>query len=84
MSYLATLFTVLSIIIVIAFIFWGIPMLTREKKPSSIKALKERYGEPPGLLRSLDYKDLGWPGMPGNFEGNSASSVSAHILRSAN
>jgi hypothetical protein len=83
MRYLATLFTVLSIIIVIAFIFWGIPMLTREK-PSSIKGLKERYGEPPGLLRSLDHKDLRWPDMPGDFEGNSASSVSAHILRSAN
>jgi hypothetical protein len=83
MSYLATLFTVLSIIIVIAFIFWGIPMLTREK-PSSIKTLKEQYGEPPGLLRSLNHKDLGWSDMPGDFEGNSASSVSAHTLRSAN
>ncbi len=86
MSYLATLFTVLSIIVVIAFIFWGIPMVTREK-PSSVEALKEKYGEPPGFARVLDHKDLGhrgWSDMPGDYEGNSASSVSAYIMRSAN
>ena len=80
MSYLATLFTMLAIIAVIAFIFWGIPLFTREK-PST---LKENYGEPPGLVRSLDLGSRGWSDMPGDYEGNSASSVSAYILRSAN
>lgn len=90
MSYFATLFTVFVIIVVIAFIFWGVPMFTREK-PTSIlserQAFKEKYGEPPGLDRSLDHKDLGsrgWSDAPGDYEGNSASSVSAYVLRSAN
>ncbi len=50
------------------------------------EGFKERYGEPPGNLRSIHQDELGfrgWADMPGDFEGSSASAVSAYIMRSA-
>lgn len=48
--------------------------------------VKERYGEPPGMLRAVHRDELGfrgWADMPGDYEGSSASAVSAYIERSA-
>jgi hypothetical protein len=50
------------------------------------KPLKENYGEPPGLIRAVHRDELGfrgWSDMPGDYECNSASSVSAYVQRSA-
>ena len=47
---------------------------------------KESYGEPPGALRAVHQDELGfrgWADMPGDFEGSSASAVSAYVQRSA-
>lgn len=47
---------------------------------------KERYGEPPGMLRAVHQDELGfrgWADMPGDYEGSSASAISAYIQRSA-
>lgn len=47
---------------------------------------KERYGEPPGMLRAVHQDELGfrgWADMPGDFEGSSASAISAYMQRSA-
>jgi hypothetical protein len=47
---------------------------------------KEKYGEPPGMLRAVHQDELGfrgWADMPGDFEGSSASAVSAYVQRSA-
>lgn len=47
---------------------------------------KERYGEPPGMIRAVHHDELGfrgWADMPGDYEGSSASAVSAYMQRSA-
>lgn len=47
---------------------------------------KEHYGEPPGMIRGIHQDELGfrgWSDMPGDYEGSSASAVSAYIQRSA-
>jgi len=47
---------------------------------------KENYGGPPGLIRGIHQDELGfrgWADMPGDYEGSSASSVSAYAMRSA-
>ena len=47
---------------------------------------KENYGEPPGLIRAVHQDELGfrgWSDMPGDYEGSSASAVSAYAMRSA-
>lgn len=47
---------------------------------------KEHYGEPPGNLRAIHHDELGfrgWADMPGEYEGSSASALSAFIERSA-
>jgi len=47
---------------------------------------KENYGEPPGLLRAVHRDELGprgWPDMPPEYEGSSASALSAFMERSA-
>jgi hypothetical protein len=47
---------------------------------------KERYGEPPGFRRAVHHDELGfrgWADMPGDYEGSSASAVSAYMMRSA-
>ena len=47
---------------------------------------KERYGEPPGMLRAVHQDELGfrgWADMPGDYEGSSASAISAYMMRSA-
>ncbi len=51
-----------------------------------IPARKEHYGEPPGDLRAVHHDELGfrgWADMPGEYEGTSASALSAFIERSA-
>lgn len=47
---------------------------------------KERYGEPPGMIRAVHQDELGfrgWADMPGDYEGSSASAISAYMQRSA-
>lgn len=66
--------------------WWGPQgQLTRaDAKNRSSK--KEHYGEPPGMIRAVHHDELGfrgWADMPGDYEGSSASSVSAYMQRSA-
>ena len=68
------------VVAVAALVLWGLPALTREKPA------KEGYGEPPGMIRAIHRDELGfrgWADMPGSYEGSSASSISAYMLRSA-
>lgn len=47
---------------------------------------KENYGDPPGMIRAVHQDELGfrgWADMPGDYEGSSASAVSAYAERSA-
>ena len=110
MTYLEAMVIVLVILILIAFVLWGIPLLRREKPNQAEhlferhggpryhvpvfapdagrlrKRLKENYGEPPGLIRAVHRDELGfrgWSDMPGDYEGSTASAMSAFIDRSA-
>jgi hypothetical protein len=50
------------------------------------RAAREKYGPPPGWYRALSPDELdsrGWPEYPLEYTGNTASSVSHLILRSA-
>lgn len=51
---------------------------------------REGYGGPPGMARAIDHKELpylygdrGWADFPREYEGNTASSMSQFIERSA-
>jgi hypothetical protein len=47
---------------------------------------REHYGEPPGMIRAVHQDELGyrgWADNPGDFEGSSASALSAYVDRSA-
>ena len=53
---------------------------------SSPGSTKEHYGEPPGMIRAVHRDELGfrgWSDMPGDYEGSSASALSAYVDRSA-
>lgn len=86
MQYLAMLVVVL---LTIAVLLWAESMLGPGKLPAGpplITLHKEHYGEPPGLIRAVHRDELGfrgWADMPGDYEGNSASAVSAYVQRSA-
>lgn len=57
-----------------------------DARSENFAARKEKYGEPPGMIRAVHQDELGfrgWADMPGDFEGSSASAVSAYIQRSA-
>lgn len=56
------------------------------KKKTFGGSRKELYGDPPGMLRAVHQDELGfrgWADMPGDYEGSSASAVSAYMQRSA-
>ncbi len=69
-----------AVVVIATVALWILPALTREKPA------KEGYGEPPGMIRAIHRDELGfrgWADMPGSYEGSSASSVSAYMMRSA-
>ena len=70
-------FAVVVVAIIIVIVMWRVM-----RAPAN----KEHYGEPPGMLPSVWYRGYaptGWADMPREYEGSSASAVSAYMMWSA-
>lgn len=64
----------------------GFVLAIRNEPTDSRAPKKERYGEPPGGIRAVHHNELGyrgWSDNPGDYEGSSASALSAYVDRSA-
>jgi hypothetical protein len=87
MTYLQATLVALAAVVAAAAGLWAYPLLRRERPGAAAGGgNKENYGEPPGTLRAVHRDELGyrgWADAPGDFEGSTASALSAYVMRSA-